>query len=210
MVIYKIWTKRTMGVKLLIITLVTALCGTLSFTLHYPVWNMFFVWTLIILAGTAVRFVISTAARKGASHVQLLFFHLADDPRRAHQIHKDSNVLIGGTAAPAVEYHACAHRAGGVGHYPYDRNVPQHGRKRGKLNSGCHAHYAESVFALRQYVLYLRAGLVQHLGLYPKEDHPALRGYLHCVRSRASEGLRKLIHLEGVMVRRINRAAGNR
>ena len=67
MVIYKIWTKRTMGVKLLIITLVTALCGTLSFTLHYPVWNMFFVWTLIILAGTAVRFVISTAARKGGA-----------------------------------------------------------------------------------------------------------------------------------------------
>ena len=55
MVIYKIWTKRTMGVKLLIITLVTALCGTLSFTLHYPVWNMFFVWTLIILAGTMVK-----------------------------------------------------------------------------------------------------------------------------------------------------------
>ncbi len=55
MVIYKIWTKRTMGVKLLIISLVTALCGTLSFTLHYPVWNLFFVWTLIILAGTLVK-----------------------------------------------------------------------------------------------------------------------------------------------------------
>ena len=67
MVIYKIWTKRSMGVKLLIITLVTVLCGTLSFTLHYPVWNLFFVWTLIILAGTAVRFVISTGARKGGA-----------------------------------------------------------------------------------------------------------------------------------------------
>ena len=55
MVIYKIWTKRTMGVKLLLITLVTALCGTLSFTLHYPVWNLFFVWTMIILVGTAVK-----------------------------------------------------------------------------------------------------------------------------------------------------------
>ncbi len=33
----------------------TALCGTLSFTLHYPVWNMFFVWTLIILVGTLVK-----------------------------------------------------------------------------------------------------------------------------------------------------------
>ncbi len=55
MVIYKIWTKRSMGGKLLIIGLVTALCGTLSLTLHYPVWNMFFVWTLIILVGTVVK-----------------------------------------------------------------------------------------------------------------------------------------------------------
>jgi D-alanyl-lipoteichoic acid acyltransferase DltB (MBOAT superfamily) len=55
MVIYKIWTKRTMGVKLLIITLVTALCGTLSLTLHYPVWNMLFVWTMIIWVGTVVK-----------------------------------------------------------------------------------------------------------------------------------------------------------
>ena len=55
MVIYKVWTKRTMGVKLGIITFVTVLCGTLSLTLHYPVWNMFFVWTLIILVGTVVK-----------------------------------------------------------------------------------------------------------------------------------------------------------
>ena len=55
MVIYKIWTKRSMGVKLIIIGSVTALCGVLSLTLHYPVWNLFFVWTLIILLGTAVK-----------------------------------------------------------------------------------------------------------------------------------------------------------
>jgi D-alanyl-lipoteichoic acid acyltransferase DltB (MBOAT superfamily) len=57
MVIYKIWTQRSMGGKLLIIGLTTALCGTLSFTLHYPVWNMFFVWTLIILVGTLVEWI---------------------------------------------------------------------------------------------------------------------------------------------------------
>ena len=67
MVIYKVWTKRSMGAKLLIIGLVTLLCGTLSFTLHYPVWNMFFVWTLILLFGTVVkalirRFVIPSEA----------------------------------------------------------------------------------------------------------------------------------------------------
>ena len=58
MIIYKVWTKRRMGVKLLIIGLVTALCGTLSLTLHYPVWNLFFVWTLIILLGTIVKAII--------------------------------------------------------------------------------------------------------------------------------------------------------
>ena len=58
MVIYKIWTKRAMWVKVVIISAVTLLCGTLSLTLHYPVWNMFFVWTLIILAGTAIKTII--------------------------------------------------------------------------------------------------------------------------------------------------------
>ena len=55
MVIYKIWTKRSMWGKLVIIGTVTLLCGTLSLTLHYPVWNLFFVWTLIILVGTVVK-----------------------------------------------------------------------------------------------------------------------------------------------------------
>ena len=58
MIIYKIWTKRSPGVKVLIISLVTLLCGALSLTLHYPVWNLFFVWTLIILVGTAVKAII--------------------------------------------------------------------------------------------------------------------------------------------------------
>ena len=60
MVIYKIWTKRKMWVKLLIISLVTALCGALSLTLRYPVWNMFFVWTLILFTGTAVKALFGT------------------------------------------------------------------------------------------------------------------------------------------------------
>ena len=60
MVIYKIWTKRAMWMKMVIIGTVTLLCGTLSLTLHYPVWNMFFVWTLIILFGTAVKWLIKT------------------------------------------------------------------------------------------------------------------------------------------------------
>ena len=63
MVVFKIWTKRSMKVKVLIITLVTALCGTLSLTLHYPVWNLFFVWTLILWFGTVVKSVILRFSR---------------------------------------------------------------------------------------------------------------------------------------------------
>ena len=67
MIIYKVWTKRSMGVKMLIIGLVTALCGTLSFTLHYPVWNLFFVWTLIILLGTVVKAIIRRFCHSSSS-----------------------------------------------------------------------------------------------------------------------------------------------
>ena len=63
MVIYKIWTKRAMWMKMVIISCVTLLCGTLSLTLHYPVWNMFFVWTLIILFGPAVKWLIKILRR---------------------------------------------------------------------------------------------------------------------------------------------------
>ena len=55
MVIYKIWTKRSAGVKLIIISSVTALCFALAWGTGYPVWNLFFVWTLIILVGTVVK-----------------------------------------------------------------------------------------------------------------------------------------------------------
>ena len=68
MVIYKIWTKRTMWMKMVIIGSVTLLCGTLSLTLHYPVWNMFFVWTLIILVGTTVKWLIKILRRSASCH----------------------------------------------------------------------------------------------------------------------------------------------
>ena len=68
MIIYKIWTKRSMAVKLLIIFLVTALCGTLSLTLHYPVWNLFFVWTLILLVGTVVKVLVRHCCKTARCH----------------------------------------------------------------------------------------------------------------------------------------------
>ena len=55
MVIYKVWTRRSMEVKVLIIGLTTLLCLALALFTHYPVWNLFFVWTLILLAGTLAR-----------------------------------------------------------------------------------------------------------------------------------------------------------
>ena len=55
MIIYKVWTKRPLWGKLVIIGSVTLLCGVLAHTTHYPVWNLFYVWTLIILAGTLVK-----------------------------------------------------------------------------------------------------------------------------------------------------------
>ena len=67
MVIYKIWTKRSTGVKVGIISFVTALCFTLSRVTHYPVWNMFFVWTLIIWVGTVVKAVVRHARPDRAS-----------------------------------------------------------------------------------------------------------------------------------------------
>ena len=63
MVIYKIWTRWKMWVKLLIISVVTLTCFTLSHVTHYPVWNMFYVWTLIIWAGTAVRWLLGILRR---------------------------------------------------------------------------------------------------------------------------------------------------
>ena len=56
-VIYKLWTRRSMGAKLGIISFFTLLCFILSRTTHYPVWNMFFVWTLIIWIGTLIKYI---------------------------------------------------------------------------------------------------------------------------------------------------------
>ena len=55
MVIYKIWTARNMYGKMLIISIVTLVCQILARITHYPVWNMFFMWSVIIFFGTAVK-----------------------------------------------------------------------------------------------------------------------------------------------------------
>jgi D-alanyl-lipoteichoic acid acyltransferase DltB (MBOAT superfamily) len=67
MIIYKIWTTRSNLVKMLIITFFTLLCGVLSRTTHYPVWNLFFVWTLIIWAGTAIKWLVKALSSPSSS-----------------------------------------------------------------------------------------------------------------------------------------------
>ena len=55
MIIYKIWTKRSMGAKMGIVTFFTVGVWALARWTPAPVWNMFLVWLIIIWAGTAVK-----------------------------------------------------------------------------------------------------------------------------------------------------------
>ncbi len=64
MVIYKVWTRRSMGVKVLIIGLTSLLCLALALFTHYPVWNLFCVWTLMLLCGTLVRWAYALYRKK--------------------------------------------------------------------------------------------------------------------------------------------------
>ncbi len=64
MVIYKVWTRRSMGVKVLIIGLTSLLCLALALFTHYPVWNLFCAWTLILLVGTLVRWAYALYRKK--------------------------------------------------------------------------------------------------------------------------------------------------
>ena len=56
MVIYKIWTKRSMLQKLLLISSLMSISALLVRWTHAPVWNMFAVWLLMIWVGTFVKY----------------------------------------------------------------------------------------------------------------------------------------------------------
>ena len=57
MIIYKLWTKQSMAVKLVFVSGLTALCALLARWTHAPVWNLFTVWLLIISVGTFVKYI---------------------------------------------------------------------------------------------------------------------------------------------------------
>ena len=57
MVIYKVWTKRSMLAKLLIVSFFMLLCALLAHGTHAPVWNLFTVWLMILWLGTFVKYI---------------------------------------------------------------------------------------------------------------------------------------------------------
>lgn len=57
--IYTFWHKWSMGFKMAVITGTAAVVALLKVFVGSPVWNLFFVWVLLIWAGTAVRYVYS-------------------------------------------------------------------------------------------------------------------------------------------------------
>jgi len=56
MIIYKFWSSWSMGFKTAFVTGVTVLVGALAKFAPAPVWNMFFVWLVVIWAGAMVKY----------------------------------------------------------------------------------------------------------------------------------------------------------
>jgi len=65
MVIYKVWTKRTMPQKVGIVSFFSLLVLLLSRLTPAPVWNMFLVWLLIIWVGTLIKWAFRSIAPQG-------------------------------------------------------------------------------------------------------------------------------------------------
>ena len=61
-VIYKVWTRRSMLAKTAIAGFFTLLVWALSVWTPAPVWNLFLVWLMIILAGTVIKTIYRWAA----------------------------------------------------------------------------------------------------------------------------------------------------
>jgi D-alanyl-lipoteichoic acid acyltransferase DltB (MBOAT superfamily) len=64
MVIYKVWTKRTMPQKVGIVSFFTLLVLMLSRVSPAPVWNLFLVWLLIIWIGTLIKWLFGAVVPK--------------------------------------------------------------------------------------------------------------------------------------------------
>ena len=65
LVVYTFWKDMGWWLRFGLVTLVTALVGVFRWTLGAPVWNLLFVWALIVWSGTLVRFIYHLCGGKG-------------------------------------------------------------------------------------------------------------------------------------------------
>ena len=65
LVVYTFWKDMGWWLRFGLVTLVTALVGVFRWTLGAPVWNLLFVWALIVWSGMLVRFIYHLCGGKG-------------------------------------------------------------------------------------------------------------------------------------------------
>jgi D-alanyl-lipoteichoic acid acyltransferase DltB (MBOAT superfamily) len=73
LVVYTFWKDMGWGLRFGVVTLVTALAGVFRWTLGAPVWNLIFVWALVVWSGTLVRFIYHLCGGKGCKQLGYLW-----------------------------------------------------------------------------------------------------------------------------------------
>jgi len=56
MIVYKVWAKINWNIKMLLMTLLLLSLWLAKNLLHAPIWNLFFVWSMALWIGTAIRY----------------------------------------------------------------------------------------------------------------------------------------------------------
>ncbi len=69
LVVYQFWKEMKWGLRMGLVTAVTALLGVLHFAVGAPVWNLLFVWAFFVWAGTLVRFLYHLAGGRGCKRL---------------------------------------------------------------------------------------------------------------------------------------------
>ncbi len=66
MIVYKVWAKMNWNIKMLLMTLLMSGLWFAKMFLHAPIWNLFFVWGLILWIGTLIRYIYWWIERLGS------------------------------------------------------------------------------------------------------------------------------------------------
>ncbi|MBQ9660180.1 MAG: MBOAT family protein [Bacteroidales bacterium] len=69
LVVYQFWREMKWGWRFTLVTSGTAALGVLHWTAGTPVWNLLFVWALIVWAGTLVRFIYHLCGGRGCKQL---------------------------------------------------------------------------------------------------------------------------------------------